>query len=74
MAATLQSGAFSGGSYSFVGAEGPVKGKRMSNPRTRQQLGWEPKYPSFQEFMTGHKAQDWYTAAEEKVPAGMPHA
>lgn len=37
MAATLASGAFQG-SYKFTGAEGPVKGKRMSNEATRAQL------------------------------------
>ena len=37
MAATLASGAFQG-SCTFTGAEGPVKGKRMSNAATRAQL------------------------------------
>ena len=45
MAATLASGAFQG-SVKFTGAEGPVKGKRMSNAATRAQLQWQPKYPS----------------------------
>ncbi|GAB4817924.1 hypothetical protein N2152v2_004970 [Parachlorella kessleri] len=75
MQATLRSGAFPGASYTFVGKEGPVKGKRMSNPRTRQQLQWRPKYPSFIEFMEAG-AKDWYNAEGQKqaVPAGMPHA
>lgn len=75
MAATVASGAFPGGSYKFTGGEGPVKGKRMSNGATRQQLRWEPKYPSFAEFM-GAGAQDWYNAEAlaGKVPVGMPHA
>lgn len=46
MAATLDSGAFQG-SVTFTAPEGPVKGKRMSNPATRAQLGWQPKYPSY---------------------------
>lgn len=75
MAATLKAPQFAGGSYRFTGPEGPVKGKRCNNPRTRAQLGWEPKYASFRAFMEGG-GQDWYSAAEQagKVPAGMPHA
>lgn len=46
MAATLDSGSFQG-SVTFTAPEGPVKGKRMSNPATRAQLGWQPKYPSY---------------------------
>lgn len=71
MAATLASGAFQG-SVKFTGAEGPVKGKRMSNTATRQQLQWEPRHASYVEFMEREKAQDWY--ASELVVAGMPHA
>lgn len=72
MAATVATGAFQG-SYTFTGQEGPVKGKRMSNAATRAQLQWEPKYPSYVEFMAQTKAQDWYTQQEAAV-AGMPHA
>ncbi|PSC68244.1 NAD(P)-binding domain [Micractinium conductrix] len=75
MAATLDSGAFSG-SVTFTGPEGPVKGKRMSNPATRKQLQWEPKYPSYAQFMRDSKAHDWYSEQEAKMAAvaGMPHA
>ena len=75
MAATLRSGAFPGAAYKFTGAEGPVKGKRMSNAATRAQLRWEPKYPSFASFMEGG-AKDWYNAGAGagKAPVGMPHA
>ncbi|KAL4418741.1 hypothetical protein ABPG77_006414 [Micractinium sp. CCAP 211/92] len=72
MAATLDSGAFQG-SVTFTAPEGPVKGKRMSNPATRAQLGWQPKYPSYADFMRQTGAKDWYTAQEAAV-AGMPHA
>lgn len=72
MAATLDSGAFQG-SVTFTAKEGPVKGKRMSNPATRAQLGWQPKYPSYADFMRQTGAKDWYTAQEAAV-AGMPHA
>ncbi|PRW58245.1 NAD(P)-binding domain [Chlorella sorokiniana] len=73
MAATLASGAFQG-SYKFTGAEGPVKGKRMSNEATRAQLQWQPKYPSYDSFMRQNKARDFYTEQQAAAVAGMPHA
>ena len=74
MAATLASGAFQG-SCTFTGVEGPVKGKRMSNAATRQQLQWAPKYGSYVDFMRQHKAVDWYSQQEAAAAvAGMPHA
>lgn len=73
MAATLASGAFQG-AVKFTGAEGRVKGKRMSNAATRAALQWEPRYPSYDSFMRESKARDWYAAQEEAAVAGMPHA
>jgi hypothetical protein len=32
------------------GTDGPL-GKRMENSKTRVEIGWEPKYPSFTEFL-----------------------
>ncbi|TVU20876.1 hypothetical protein EJB05_30477 [Eragrostis curvula] len=32
------------------GTDGPL-GKRMENSKTRAEIGWEPKYPSFREFL-----------------------
>ncbi|KAJ7980212.1 NAD(P)-binding Rossmann-fold superfamily protein [Quillaja saponaria] len=34
----------------FTGTDGPL-GKRLNNSRTREELGWEPKYGSFAEFL-----------------------
>ncbi|PWZ56508.1 1-phosphatidylinositol-3-phosphate 5-kinase FAB1B [Zea mays] len=34
----------------FTGTDGPL-GKRMENSKTRAEIGWEPKYPSFTEFL-----------------------
>lgn len=34
----------------FTGIDGPL-GKRMENSKTRAELGWQPKYPSFTEFL-----------------------
>ena len=47
--ACLDSGKFEGAMPTFA-AEDESLGKRMSNPRTRQRLGWEPVYASFAEF------------------------
>lgn len=33
-----------------AGTDGPL-GKRMENSKTRAEIGWEPKYPSFTEFL-----------------------
>ena len=72
MAATVACGAFEG-SCEFVGAEGPSKGKRMTNPATGAALGWAPKYPSFAAFMAETKGSDWYSETE-RAPVGAPHA
>jgi nucleoside-diphosphate-sugar epimerase len=34
----------------FSVTDGPL-GKRLNNTRTRQEVGWEPKYPSFAHFL-----------------------
>ncbi|XP_072998273.1 uncharacterized protein [Typha latifolia] len=34
----------------FTGTDDPL-GKRMNNSKTRVEIGWEPKYPSFPEFL-----------------------
>jgi hypothetical protein len=47
--ACLDSGKFEGAMPAFA-AEDDSLGKRMSNPRTRERLGWEPAYASFAEF------------------------
>ncbi|XP_020397422.1 uncharacterized isoform X1 [Zea mays] len=36
--------------HGFTGTDGPL-GKRMDNSKTRAKLGWQPKYPSFTEFL-----------------------
>lgn len=63
------------GHVDFVGVEGPVKGKRMSNQATKTQLDWEPKYGSFKEFFEGG-AKDWYCEDAEGAlaPVGTGHA
>ncbi|KAK7359578.1 hypothetical protein VNO77_01539 [Canavalia gladiata] len=45
-----KSGKFSKKFDKFTGTDGPL-GKRLSNTRTRQEVGWEPKYPSFARFL-----------------------
>ncbi|GAB2238033.1 hypothetical protein Droror1_Dr00015935 [Drosera rotundifolia] len=44
------SGKFSKKFVGFTGTDGPL-GKRLNNSRSRAELGWEPKYPSFAEFL-----------------------
>ncbi|KAF0889203.1 hypothetical protein E2562_022460 [Oryza meyeriana var. granulata] len=34
----------------FTGTDGPL-GKKMENSKTRAEIGWQPKYPSFTEFL-----------------------
>ncbi|KAK4384377.1 hypothetical protein Sango_3066800 [Sesamum angolense] len=34
----------------FTGTTGPL-GKKLNNSKTRAELGWEPKYPSFAQFL-----------------------
>ncbi|EMS47075.1 hypothetical protein TRIUR3_34842 [Triticum urartu] len=41
---------FDGKFEGFTGTDGPL-GKRMDNSKTRAEIGWEPKYPSFTEFL-----------------------
>lgn len=36
--------------FSFAGTGDPL-GKRLNNTRTRQEIGWEPKYTSFAHFL-----------------------
>eukprot|EP01018_Ginkgo_biloba_P017689 Gb_09475 [translate_table: standard] len=45
-----KSGKFNGKFHSFTGVDGPL-GKRMDNTKTRNETGWEPKYPSFVQFL-----------------------
>ncbi|KAI4997156.1 hypothetical protein ZWY2020_052498 [Hordeum vulgare] len=45
-----RSGKFDGKFEGFTGADGPL-GKKMDNSKTRAEIGWEPKYPSFTEFL-----------------------
>ncbi|KAJ8429576.1 hypothetical protein Cgig2_023782 [Carnegiea gigantea] len=45
-----KSGKFSGKFEGFTGATGPL-GKRLDNSRTCEEIGWEPKYPSFAQFL-----------------------
>lgn len=45
-----KSGKFSKEFDKFTGTNDPL-GKRLNNTRTRQLIGWEPKYPSFARFL-----------------------
>ncbi|GLT59648.1 hypothetical protein SLA2020_324560 [Shorea laevis] len=45
-----RSGKFSKKFEAFTGTNGPL-GKKLNNSKTRQELGWEPKYPSFAHFL-----------------------
>ncbi|CAD6231365.1 unnamed protein product [Miscanthus lutarioriparius] len=45
-----RSGKFDTQFQGFTGTDGPL-GKRMENSKTRAELGWQPKYPSFTEFL-----------------------
>nr|CAD1830050.1 unnamed protein product [Ananas comosus var. bracteatus] len=44
------SGKFSKKFEGFTGTNDPL-GKRINNSKTRAEIGWEPKYPSFPEFL-----------------------
>lgn len=61
----LQSGLFSGSvKFTAPAPEGGVGlGKRVSNEVTRRQLGWAPKYSSFQDFFLVNKGTDFYTSS-----------
>ncbi|KAH7654967.1 NAD(P)-binding domain-containing protein [Dioscorea alata] len=50
MDAVNRSGKFSKKFMGFTGSDGPL-GKRMYNSKTRAEIGWEPKYPSFRQFL-----------------------
>ncbi|XP_034200212.1 uncharacterized protein LOC117615266 isoform X2 [Prunus dulcis] len=45
-----KSGKFSGVFEGFTGTTDPL-GKRLNNSKTREEIGWEPKYPSFSQFL-----------------------
>ncbi|CAD6238461.1 unnamed protein product [Miscanthus lutarioriparius] len=45
-----RSGKFDTQFQGFTGTDGPL-GKRMENSKTQAELGWQPKYPSFTEFL-----------------------
>uniref|UniRef100_A0A0E0C1Z3 Uncharacterized protein n=1 Tax=Oryza meridionalis TaxID=40149 RepID=A0A0E0C1Z3_9ORYZ len=45
-----RSGKFDTKFQGFTGTDGPL-GKRMDNSKTRAEIGWQPKYPSFTEFL-----------------------
>uniref|UniRef100_A0A3B6D591 NAD-dependent epimerase/dehydratase domain-containing protein n=3 Tax=Triticinae TaxID=1648030 RepID=A0A3B6D591_WHEAT len=50
MDAVNKSGKFDTEFQGFTGTDGPL-GKRMENSKTRADIGWEPQYPSFTEFL-----------------------
>lgn len=37
--------------FAFAATDGPL-GKKLNNTRTRREVGWEPKYPSFADFLS----------------------
>nr|GLL42067.1 uncharacterized protein LOC109192594 [Ipomoea trifida] len=45
-----KSGKYSQKFKGFTGTSDPL-GKRLNNSKTRAELGWEPKYPSFAQFL-----------------------
>ncbi|GMP76760.1 hypothetical protein CsSME_00033302 [Camellia sinensis var. sinensis] len=45
-----KSGKFSKKFESFTGTSDPL-GKKLNNMKTREELRWEPKYPSFAQFL-----------------------
>ncbi|KNA09398.1 hypothetical protein SOVF_153940 [Spinacia oleracea] len=45
-----KSGKFSDKFEGFTGADDSL-GKRLNNSKTRAEIGWEPRYPSFAEFL-----------------------
>ncbi|KAJ0976196.1 hypothetical protein J5N97_018161 [Dioscorea zingiberensis] len=50
MDAVIQSGKFTEKFLGFTGTDGPL-GKRLYNWKTRAEVGWDPKYPSFRQFL-----------------------
>lgn len=74
MRATEASGKFPGASnVQFTGQPGGAKGKLANNDRTRADLGWQPVYPSYEQFMTKMGADDVYTRTDAGK-LGMKHA
>lgn len=45
-----KSGKFEKKFEGFTGTSGPL-GKKLNNSKTRAELRWEPKYPSFAQFV-----------------------
>ncbi|KAI8566114.1 hypothetical protein RHMOL_Rhmol02G0014400 [Rhododendron molle] len=45
-----KSGKFSQKFEGFTGTNDPL-GKKLNNDKTRKEIGWEPKYPSFAQFL-----------------------
>ncbi|EOA28782.1 hypothetical protein CARUB_v10025014mg [Capsella rubella] len=45
-----QSGKYDQKFKGFTSTSGPL-GKKLDNSRTREEIGWEPKYPSFAQFL-----------------------
>ncbi|WZZ48847.1 hypothetical protein YC2023_048954 [Brassica napus] len=45
-----QSGKYDKKFKGFTSTSGPL-GKKLNNSRTRAEIGWEPKYPSFAQFL-----------------------
>lgn len=45
-----KSGKFEKKFEGFTGTSGAL-GKKLNNSKTRAELGWEPKYPSFAQFL-----------------------
>ena len=64
------------GEVSFTEQDGAGNsGKLMSNARTREMLGWEPKYTSIDKFFEGVRGEDWYWGlGRGSAVDGMPHA
>ncbi|KAK9288300.1 hypothetical protein L1049_016751 [Liquidambar formosana] len=46
----IKSGKFSKKFEGFTGTNDPL-GKRLNNSKTREEIGWEPNYPSFAQFL-----------------------
>ncbi|CAN8284828.1 unnamed protein product [Cochlearia groenlandica] len=46
----IQSGKYEKKFKGFTSTSGPL-GKKLNNSRTRDEIGWKPKYPSFSQFL-----------------------
>ncbi len=63
------------GEVSFTEGDGAGNlGKQMSNAKTREMLGWAPKYTSVDRFFEGARGEDWYWGLGGRSVDGMPHA